>query len=250
MFRLGLIGPVGRGRISSSLLSKGQLVKPSYKRLELTSYHITNGNYQHQRRYLFGASRASKTPAEKNEQETPQKDKTVDLTNHPIFKRLPKFLHKYAVNFINTPVSHVTSFIVLHELTAVVPLFALWGTFHYLDFTPQLGDWIMERGIEFIKAMGERNGWDFSGPEKGYRLILQGASAYAIVKTLLPLRAAISLFLTPWFARRFVIPITRVFRRKKVVDKAPDDKIWDQDLKSKIPKKDVKKNQDPNKPEL
>lgn len=206
-----------------------------------------------QSRMIFGMSRAGKkSTSEQNKsgskkEEAPQ---TVDLSSHPIFKRLPKFLHKYAVNFINTPVSHVTSFLVLHELTAVVPLFGLWGAFHYLDYTPMMSDWLMERGIEFIKKMGERNGWDFSTPEMGYKLIVQGAASYAIVKTILPFRAAFSLLLTPWFARHFVVPFTRIFRifKRNKPQKVPDEKIWDKDLKAEIPKKKLEK--DPNKPQL
>ncbi|KAA8915128.1 hypothetical protein TRICI_002737 [Trichomonascus ciferrii] len=202
---------------------------------------------------IFGMSRAGKkATSEQNKPGSKTEDapQTVDLSSHPIFKRLPKFLHKYAVNFINTPVSHVTSFLVLHELTAIVPLFGLWGVFHYLDYTPVMSDWLMERGIEFIKNMGERNGWDFSKPEAGYKLIVQGAASYAIVKSILPFRAAISLFLTPWFARHFVIPFTRIFRifKRKKPQKVPDDKIWDKDLKAEIPKKKLPK--DPNKPQL
>jgi hypothetical protein len=41
--------------------------------------------------------------------------------------------------------------------------------------------------------------------------------AYAIVKAILPLRIALSLWATPWFARVFVVPVTRVFRRRKDV---------------------------------
>lgn len=38
------------------------------------------------------------------------------------------------------------------------------------------------------------------------RLVLEGATAYGIVKATFPLRVMFSIFLTPWFARVFVVP--------------------------------------------
>ena len=40
----------------------------------------------------------------------------------------------------------------------------------------------------------------------------------------MPLRIALSVWLTPWFARFTVLPFIRLFRRKKTVAAAPDDK--------------------------
>jgi hypothetical protein len=78
----------------------------------------------------------------------------LDIRNHPIFKRLPTSLHKYAINFIHTPVSHVTSFLILHEVTAIVPLFGLWGLFHYLEVGSMgMPDWLVEKGVHFIERM-------------------------------------------------------------------------------------------------
>lgn len=161
----------------------------------------------------------AKEPAAANE--TPVKSNTdgkvvVDLSNHPIIKRIPKFLHPYTIGFLNAPVSHVTSFIIVHELTAIVPLFGLWGLFYYYDYTPVAGipEWLLQKGTHFIDVLAERNGWTSLKTEAGANIVLQGAVAYAIVKVILPFRAALSLFAMPWFARWVVIPTTRIFTRR------------------------------------
>lgn len=50
--------------------------------------------------------------------------------------------------------------------------------------------------------------------DDGSRYIFEGAAAYAVIKLLLPARIAVSLSLTPWFARRVVVPITSIFKTK------------------------------------
>lgn len=175
----------------------------------------------------------------------------VDVSQHPIFKRLPKSLHKYAANFANTPVSHVTSFLILHELSAIAPLFGFWYLFHSLDFVPpHLPQWLTENGVDFIKLMAERNGWDFS-TQDGTKWLVEGAASYALVKVLMPVRAALSLVLMPWFANTFVIPLTKIFRvfaRKP--NAAPPQSVWEEDLTQGPKRKQIKKPQDPNRPQL
>lgn len=43
------------------------------------------------------------------------------------------------------------------------------------------------------------------------------ATAWAVVKALLPLRIGLSLWATPWFARVAVVPVLGLFRRAKKV---------------------------------
>ncbi len=40
-------------------------------------------------------------------------------------------MQKYTRRLKDAPVSHVVAFLILHEITAVVPLFGLFGLFHY-----------------------------------------------------------------------------------------------------------------------
>lgn len=226
-----------------------------------------------QKKLIAAFSTSSKKLKQKQEEtsETVSADGkiVVDVSDHPIFKRIPKFLHPYTVGFMNAPVSHVTSFIIIHELTAVLPLFGLWGLFYYMDFTPTAGipEWLLSKGTHFIDVLAERNGWTSLKTESGANLVLQGAAAYAIVKVLLPFRAAFSLIAMPWFARWCVIPVTRLFTKsgrkasKKSNIKAtsaskeyspiPDPKgnIWRQELPSDAPKMRVK-SKDSDRPSL
>jgi hypothetical protein len=164
-----------------------------------------------------------------------------------INRRLPRFLHKYTNALGTAPVTHVVSFILLHELTAIVPLFALAATFHYTHYLPPYfaeGTWVIA-GVEMFGKYFRRKGWIRSDEaaqaeleaqenvksdgtlrrrdkawnisEGGVRVVVEFATAYAITKVLLPVRLVLSVWATPWFARWTVIPmqnaVKRVFRR-------------------------------------
>ncbi|ROT39011.1 hypothetical protein SODALDRAFT_350272 [Sodiomyces alkalinus F11] len=53
-----------------------------------------------------------------------------------ILNRLPPRLQKYTTALRSAPVSHIVAFLVLHEITAVVPLLALFALFHYTAIAP------------------------------------------------------------------------------------------------------------------
>ncbi|KAH7348993.1 hypothetical protein BKA66DRAFT_516631 [Pyrenochaeta sp. MPI-SDFR-AT-0127] len=183
--------------------------------------------------------------------------------------RLPKFLHKYTNALANAPLSHITSFLLLHEITAVIPLFGLAGYFHYTHWLPSWfaeGAWIasgVERFGRYFKRKGwirseeaaeatrevqefqkdvawkdwmrqkgwmrsndvtEENGlrkvdyaWNIS--EGGVRLVVEFATAYAIVKMFLIPRILFSVWATPWFARMTVIPFLSRFKKSLGVDR-------------------------------
>jgi len=138
---------------------------------------------------------------------------------------VPSFLRPYTRRLINAPVSHVTSFLILHEITAVVPLLGLFGLFHYSNWLPEAwkeGKTVRE-GVEKFSRYFRRKGWvaededDTAGRsakwtgEQGVRVVLEVAVAYAITKALLPARLILSVWATPWFARVFVLPLTGLF---------------------------------------
>ncbi|KAM5441548.1 hypothetical protein MferCBS31731_003228 [Microsporum ferrugineum] len=162
--------------------------------------------------------------------------------------RLPKFLRSYTTPLFNAPVTHITSFLILHELTAILPLFGLVGIFHYGGWLPSLGNsdgtspvdegvrkfgkWLRKRGwvqedVEDISIVN--SGTSVSGENtlqgqgsaaeltakdnQGMRLILEFATAYAITKALLPVRIVWSVWATPWFARTVVGPFGRAVGR-------------------------------------
>ena len=90
--------------------------------------------------------------------------------------RLPKFLQRYTTSLINAPVSHVTSFLVLHELTAIIPLFTLAGFFHYSRWMPPFiseGKWVAD-GVEKFGKWFRKRGWLGTVGEDGKHLKKRG----------------------------------------------------------------------------
>ncbi|KAH8732029.1 hypothetical protein GQ44DRAFT_670810 [Phaeosphaeriaceae sp. PMI808] len=161
-------------------------------------------------------------------------------------RQLPRFLHKYTSALANAPLSHITSFLILHELTAVIPLFSLAAYFHYTHWLPS---WFAEgafvlNGVERFGRYFKRKGWIRSGEaeeaerevqqiqhedqngsselrkadkawnisEGGVRLVVEFATAYAITKALLIPRIMFSVWATPWFARMTVVPLIGRFK--------------------------------------
>lgn len=155
-----------------------------------------------------------------------------------ILSRLPARMQKYTTRLRGAPVSHVVAFLILHELTAVVPLVALFGVFHYTDYVPlgymmaNYGGYVRE-GVGRFERYFTRKGWfGFGGegeeggktevgagagteegnkggkdvmerwesPDGKYRVVVEIALAYAITKVLLPVRILGSVWATPWFA--------------------------------------------------
>ena len=168
---------------------------------------------------------------------------TPNLTFTRLLNRTPKFLRPTVSALHNAPVTHITAFLLLHEITAVVPLFGLAGAFHYYCWLPPYfaeGAW-GAAGVEKFGRYFRRKGWIGAGEEAeteriakdgedlrqvettkelkwwnrgegGVRWVVEFATAYAIVKALLPLRIVLSVWGAPWFARWTVIPITNAFR--------------------------------------
>jgi Hypothetical protein FLILHELTA len=188
-----------------------------------------------------------------------------------ILRRTPKFLRPTISALHNAPLTHITAFLILHELTAIVPIFGLVGAFHYFQWLPPFfaeGKWVVV-GVEKFGNYFRRKGWIDAGNkreakelaeggqardvetkkrprwgiskwlgggedekeggngkiskwwgrgESGTRLVVEFATAYAVVKALLPLRLFFSVWAAPWFARWTVVPVSNVvkglFRRK------------------------------------
>lgn len=130
--------------------------------------------------------------------------------------------------------SHITAFLILHEITAIVPLLGLAATFHYTHWLPGWfaeGAWALE-GVERFGKYFKRKGWIRSGEaeeaeyevgmrtqdkawnigEGGVRLVVEFATAYTITKILLPVRIVASVWATPWFARKTVVPLLAKFK--------------------------------------
>ncbi|KAI1468573.1 uncharacterized protein F4812DRAFT_373613 [Daldinia caldariorum] len=205
---------------------------------------------------------------------------------------IPRPLRPYLAQLRSAPLSHVAAFLVLHEVTAAVPLLGLAYAFHRADWVPTtwvLGPWAawaeegLGRYMRWFRKRGwfglgdegeeedagregeerlerrlreememekerKRGGWlgfwrrkdegehggvgvsekeelaeagkeerkgvkawrkvrdtvTAENTEKGYKIGIQIAAAYAITKALLIPRIALSLWATPWLARGFV----------------------------------------------
>lgn len=147
-----------------------------------------------------------------------------------IESRTPRFLRKYLTPLRNAPISHISAFLILHEITAIAPLFALTAAFHYSNWLPpfisewkwfsdgvsKFGNYLRKKG--WIGDENKRGRW-FGKGENASRIVVEIATAYALTKALLPLRLILSVWATPWFARWTVLPITnrisKLFRRNK-----------------------------------
>ncbi|KAI9732001.1 MAG: hypothetical protein M1834_004452 [Cirrosporium novae-zelandiae] len=157
--------------------------------------------------------------------------------------RLPRFLQKYTRPLRTAPVTHIASFLLLHEITAIVPLVGLAATFHYSHWLPAYfseGKYITD-GIERFGRYFRRKGWIgikdaeeveeieedikkgrikdkkwrgkwWDRGEVGARWVVEVATAYTITKVLLIPRIMFSVWATPGFARLVMVPCTNGFK--------------------------------------
>ncbi|KAK8062369.1 hypothetical protein PG997_014466 [Apiospora hydei] len=110
---------------------------------------------------------------------TPDKTTTrLDRILTRTARYLPARLHAPLHSFRRAPVSHVAAFLVLHELTAIIPLFGLTGAFYYLDVVPVewvFGWWAPYVQDEATKVLRyfKKKGWfglaAAAGDERGER---------------------------------------------------------------------------------
>src|SRR2546421_8270003 len=107
------------------------------------------------RRYFF-APRSAHTAAS-----------TPNATYTRLLKRTPRFIRPTVAALHNAPVTHITAFLLLHEVTAVVPLFGLAAAFHYYHWLPPYfaeGAWVVA-GVEKFGRYFRRKGWIDAGEE-------------------------------------------------------------------------------------
>ena len=159
--------------------------------------------------------------------------------------RLPAFLRRYTTPLRTAPVSHISAFLLLHEITAIIPLFGFAAAFHYFDWLPPFiaEGGLAKSGVEKFGRYLRKKGWivdedgDVEGAievaagersvgedakkgrlgrgaskwwergEGGVRLAVEFATAYALAKFLLPVRLVFSVWATPGSARWTVVPV-------------------------------------------
>ncbi|KAL2811312.1 hypothetical protein BJX63DRAFT_433466 [Aspergillus granulosus] len=180
--------------------------------------------------HLHRSSRRNlSAPSTPNPSPSPPKDTKTQSRLRRFNDRLPSFLRAYTTPLLGAPATHITSFLILHEITAVVPLFGLVAAFHYGNWLPDLTEYQgFEEGTRRFTRWLRKKGWvgedvevedvtegatQVTGEKKGVQLVLEFATAYAVTKALLPVRIVGSVWATPWFARVVMAPVGRGVRR-------------------------------------
>lgn len=101
---------------------------------------------------------------------------------------VPRFLQKITRPLTSAPVTHVTAFLVLHEITAIAPIFGLAGLFHYTQWMPpyisewkwfadgmrKWGNYLRKRGWLKEDEPSKRSWW--TRGETGTRLVAEFVS--------------------------------------------------------------------------
>ncbi|KAJ3204260.1 hypothetical protein HDU82_005949, partial [Entophlyctis luteolus] len=110
-----------------------------------------------------------------------------------------------SVQLKTSPGSHLTAFLVLHELTAVLPLPILYYSLRATELQVPVPQTVMEKAEIAMDKVIRRYGWS-DGPAVNddggvvvakTRMLVDLATAYAIVKLLMPVRLGVSALLTP-----------------------------------------------------
>ncbi|KAI9264287.1 hypothetical protein BDA99DRAFT_508917 [Phascolomyces articulosus] len=124
---------------------------------------------------------------------------------------------KYAEQFRHKPASYLTSFALLHEITAIIPLPIVYYTLDYSDIRVPVPEQAVAEGNRIMSKVRTRYGYEPLDSDS--QVMVNLATSYAVVKAMLPLRIAASVALTPFMAERLIGPmgsfITRLFRRQK-----------------------------------
>jgi hypothetical protein len=77
---------------------------------------------------------------------------------------VPRSFRRYTTPLLAAPLSHTTAFLILHEITAILPLFGLAGAFHYVGTPGVVRDWLagsekLREGEERFTRYATRKGW-------------------------------------------------------------------------------------------
>ena len=114
----------------------------------------------------------------------------------------------YLSQFQSQPTSHLISFLLLHELTAILPLPLLYMGFTYFDVNfsipvDSLSSYVssVTKLLTWLK-LDQISIWDSNS-------ILKLATCYGIVKASLPIRLSLCVYWTPWFSRSIIVPLGR-----------------------------------------
>jgi hypothetical protein len=128
----------------------------------------------------------------------PSNGKTASLGKTLNFKEIVQNLKK-------SPSSHLISFLILHELTAIIPVLIIFLILNQIEYEVNLESEYLEQGKKFANYFIKKLGLEESENVLKYTFNL--TAAYAMVKLALPIRLAACVALTPAFANRVIQPI-------------------------------------------
>lgn len=132
--------------------------------------------------------------------------------------------------------SYLFSFLILHEVTAIVPIPLFYALFCSTNWHPEIPQKWLDYGIRLasrsdnVSDSSHANARDVQveqqmqveqqpPPQPQQKSLatktIYLASAYALTKMLMPARIALSVMLTPWLARRAVQPSMEWIRRQR-----------------------------------
>ncbi|CEP61966.1 Mrx11p LALA0_S04e04676g [Lachancea lanzarotensis] len=185
------------------------------------------GIFSSEKRHLRWYSSSDQTKSQETPKTSPNLDKVHKLIAKSAFltklNEKPKFKAYFDKLGQTSPVSTITSFLILHEVTAIVPLFALWWVLYKLNLEEQYNlpiyfkDLLNQCGDSIQKLVDNHDqGFDRN------RLILSGAISYAVVKVLYPVRVLVSLWAAPFFFRWVIAPFKKVGELFKKRANSPD----------------------------
>ncbi|CAL9732716.1 MIOREX complex component 11 [Monosporozyma unispora] len=127
------------------------------------------------------------------------------LNNNPRFNSY--FVKLREVGAIPT----ITSFFILHELTAVIPLFLVWYILYHLNLWDEFN--ITESSnallVKCNHAIERMVGDKYENLDK-HKLVITGAISYSLVKVLGPLRMLVSLWAAPYFGKYLILPFYKL----------------------------------------
>ena len=119
------------------------------------------------------------------------KPNTSEKTRSRIMRltqRLPKFLQRYTAPLVHAPLTHITAFLILHELTAIVPLFGLAATFHYTHWVPTYfaEGKIFSGAVEKFGNYARKKGWLGHEKTRRYRWWSKGEGGTRLLVEYVP----------------------------------------------------------------
>nr|CAG8438477.1 15364_t:CDS:2 [Entrophospora candida]CAG8464390.1 10039_t:CDS:2 [Entrophospora candida] len=118
---------------------------------------------------------------------------------------------KYAQQFRSKPASYLFTFAFLHEITAVIPIPIVYIALDTTGLQVPFPQQILDEGNRFINRVVTYYGYE--PLENGSKVALNLATSYAIVKSIMPLRIAACVWMTPWAAEKIVSPSISLFRK-------------------------------------